>query len=266
MAGLGLSPRKALGQHFLVSERIQQRLLDAADLGPEDVVIEVGPGLGVLTRELASRVREVIAIELDEELVAALSQEFAGMDNLRVVWGDARTVDYGQLLGSEKEYKVVANLPYYAASPIVRRFLESPPKPRLMVVTVQKEVAQNMTAQPGKMRLLSVSVQFYARPRIVCYVPPRAFHPRPGVSSAVVRLDVRETPPIQVDDTDAFFRLVKAGFSSRRKQLRNSLAQGLGMPAAAAEESLALAGLDHRRRAETLSLDEWGRLYRVLSR
>ena len=262
---LGLSPRKALGQHFLVSRRVQQRIINAADLNTEDVVVEVGPGLGVLTRELARRARRVTAVELDVELARALDRDFAGEATVRVIQGDGRTIGYDELLEGETRYKLVANLPYYAANPIVRRFLESVPKPECMVITVQKEVARNMAAPPGRMGLLGVSVQFYARPRIVCYVPPQAFYPPPQVSSAVVRLDVREHPAVEVDDVNAFFYLVRAGFSAPRKQLRNALAQGLDITAGQAEGLLSGAGLDHRRRAETLTLEEWGGLYRVFS-
>jgi 16S rRNA (adenine1518-N6/adenine1519-N6)-dimethyltransferase len=266
LSGLGTTPRKSLGQNFLVSKRIQRRILDAADIGLDDVVIEVGPGLGALTGEMVNRARRVIAIELDTGLAEELKRRFADVENLTVACGDARTIDYGALLQGEVGYKVVANLPYYAANPIIRRFLESSPKPQLMVVTVQREVARNMAAQPGKMGLLSVGIQLYARPRIVCYVPPRAFHPSPKVSSAVVRLDVLESLAVVVDDEGAFFHLARAGFSAPRKQLRNALAHGLGVPPAEAEELLCGAGIDHRRRAETLSLEEWGELYRVFSR
>jgi len=262
---LGTSPRKSLGQNFLISKRVRRRILDAADIGLDDVVVEVGPGLGALTGEMVRSARKVIAIELDTGLAEELKRRFADVENLTVACGDARIIDYGALLQGETAYKVVANLPYYAANPIIRRFLESSPKPRSMVVTVQREVARNMAAQPGKMGLLSVGIQFYARPRIVCYVPPRAFHPSPKVSSAVVRLDVMESPAVAVDDEGAFFGLVRAGFSAPRKQLRNALAHGLDMAPASVEELLGRAGVDHRRRAETLTLEEWGGLYRVFS-
>ena len=263
---LGLSPRKALGQHFLVSKRVQQHIINAAELNREDVVVEVGPGLGVLTRELAREARRVTAVELDAELARALAREFAGDAAIRVIQADARTIGYDQLLEGETRYKVVANLPYYAANPIVRRFLESVPKPEFMVIMVQREVARNMAAPPGRMGLLGVSVQFYARPRIVCYVPPRAFHPPPRVSSAVVRLDVREHPAVEVDDVGGFFHLVRAGFSAPRKQLRNALARGLDITTGEAQVLLGQAGLDHRRRAQSLTLEEWGSLYHVFSR
>ena len=263
---LGVAPRKALGQHFLVSHAILQHILQAAELSPDDVVVEVGPGLGVLTDEIARRVRRLITIELDRKIASCLTERYATSGNVEVVWDDARTVDYAALLGSATTYKVVANLPYYAASPIIRRFLESQPKPRLMVVTVQKEVAQNMTAHAGQMSLLSVATQFYAHPLIVCYVPPRAFHPAPRVSSAVMRLDVYDKPVISVDSETGFFGVVRAGFCAPRKQLRNALTQGLGRPVAVIENILAQAGIDHKRRAETLTLQEWGKLCHAASR
>lgn len=159
-------------------------------------------------------------------------------------------------------YKVVANLPYYAASPIVRRFLSAEHKPRLMVVMVQREVARNMAAVPGQMRLLSVAVQLYGWPRIVASVPPRAFRPPPAVSSAVVRIDVFEEPPIPIDSEERFFEVVRAGFSTPRKQIRNSLRNGLGLTGDAVSSVLGKAAIDPTRRAQTLTLEEWGALYR----
>ncbi|MFQ5861352.1 MAG: ribosomal RNA small subunit methyltransferase A, partial [Dehalococcoidia bacterium] len=169
LRGLGLSPRKALGQHFLVSAQVLESILEAAELGPQDVVVEVGPGLGMVTRELAHRVARVVAVELDGELAAALAQDLRSASNVQVLHADARKVEPRKLLGGDIPYKVVANLPYYAANPILRRFLEAPWKPSLLVVMVQREVAQSMAASPGRMSLLAVSVQFYGRPRIVAY-------------------------------------------------------------------------------------------------
>ena len=174
----------------------------------------------------------------------------------------ARDVDIGSLVDGHTSYKLVANLPYYAASPIIRRFLEADRKPELMVVMVQREVAQTMTAAPGKMGLLSVATQYYARPSLVCDVPPEAFNPPPKITSAVVRLEVRPEPAVAVADRDAFFALVRAGFSAPRKQLRNSLSHGLGVPGAEVGEFLEGLDLDGSRRAETLTIEEWAALYR----
>lgn len=256
-----LHPRKGLGQHFLVSRRVLRCILDAADLHPDDVVIEVGPGLGLLTEALARHAGRVTAVELDEALARALTRAFDGYENVAIMQGDARTIDVGQLLGPEAgAYKVVANLPYYAALPILRRFLEAERKPSLLVVMVQREVARAMVAQPGDMSILSVATQFYGVPRVACRVPPGAFSPPPRVSSAVVRIDVRGRPPVDVPSPATFFRVVRGGFAAPRKQIRNSLAQGLGIPPESARRVLERAGLDPRLRPEALTLEAWALL------
>ena len=256
-----LKPRKALGQHFLVDGRVLSRIVAAAELAPDDVVLEVGPGSGTLTRRLLQHVARVVAVEMDPDLTASLSERLGHPPNLIAIQADARTVDLIPLVGEGTPYKVVANLPYYAANPIVRRFLESSPKPSLMVVMVQQEVAQSMVAGPGDMSILSVAVQYYAAPRLICTVPPSAFRPPPKVRSAVVRLEPRSRPAVEVDDEAAFFALVRAGFAAPRKQLRNSLSQGLSVPSAEVGQLLQSVGLDGRRRPETLSVEEWAQVY-----
>lgn len=260
-------PRKALGQHFLVDGRILNRLLTAAELTPADVVLEVGPGRGALTRQLLRRAGRVIAIELDAALAAALPARLGHPAHLEVVNADARTVDLAALLDGATPYKVIANLPYYAANPILRRFLEMDAayRPQLLTVMVQREVADSIAAAPGRMAMLSVAVQYYAVPRLICAVPPAAFRPPPKVASAVVRLDLRPQPAVAVADSAAFFALVRAGFAAPRKQLRNSLGQGLRQPGSAIDPLLAAAAIDGRRRAETLSLEEWAALYQAVA-
>lgn len=255
--------KKSLGQHFLEDGRVLARIVRAADLSPDDLVIEVGPGRGALTRVLASRVRRLVTVEMDRELVRLLRSTFAGVANVSVLEADARELDIDALIGADEAYKVVANLPYYAASPIIRRFLEATHKPALMVVMLQREVAQAVSAQPGKMTLPSVGVQLYGRPRVLFWVPPSAFRPPPKVTSAVVRIDVYQRPLLSLDSEEAFFRLVRAGFSAPRKQLRNSLSHGLAIPGAEIEGLLGQEGIDPRRRAETLSVEEWGTLYNL---
>ncbi len=191
-----MKPKKSLGQHFLADGRVVGRILHAAEVSEEDHVVEVGPGRGILTRALAGRAKRVGAIEMDEELADRLTFEFQAIDSVTVVTGDARELDVDAMVPPETPYKVVANLPYYAASPIVRRFLEAPHKPKLMVFMVQREVARSMAASPGDMSLLSVAVQLYGRPSIVSYVPPRAFRPAPKVTSAIVRIDVFREPSV----------------------------------------------------------------------
>ena len=255
--------KKSLGQNFLVDRRFLARIIEASELSPSDVVVEVGPGRGFLSSAIAERVGHLVAVEIDEALAQNLDEKFRDSPNVTVVAADAREVDIDSLVPAEAPYKVVANLPYYAASPIIRRFLEAGRKPTLMVVMVQREVAQEMVAPPGKMRILSVATQLYGRPRIVCYVSPRAFRPAPKVTSALVRIDVYPHLALPLDSEERFFSLVRAGFSSPRKQLRNSLGHGLATSAEAAEAMLAQAGIDQRRRAETLSLPEWGSLYQA---
>lgn len=256
-------PRKSLGQHYLVDGRILNRIVAAAELTPDDVVVEVGPGPGALTRRLVQHAGLVVAVEVDHQLAASLRQRLEGPPNLTVVEADARTVPIADLVSGPLPYKVVANLPYYAANPIIRRFLESDFKPSLMVVTVQREVAQSMLAGPGKMGILSVAVQYYAVPRLVCHVPGRAFRPPPRVTSSVVRLEVRPQPAVAVSDSQAFFETVRAGFCAPRKQLRNSLSQGLRAPADVVGKLLASLGIDGRRRPETLSLAEWAQVHQA---
>ena len=233
----------------------------AAAIGPDDIVLEVGAGKGALTRRLVERGATVVAVELDPQLAATLHDRLGNPCNLTVVEGDARKLEPASLVPPDSSYKVVGNLPYYAANPIVRRFLEACPPPLSIVVTLQEEVARNITASPGKMGILSVAVQYYASAKLICTVPPRAFRPPPKVTSAVVRLDVLVSPAVNVADREAFFSVVKSGFSAPRKQLRNSLAQGLGVPGATVGQLLSQLGMDGSRRPATLSLDEWSSVY-----
>jgi 16S rRNA (adenine1518-N6/adenine1519-N6)-dimethyltransferase len=233
-------------------------VIAAADVQPTDVVVEVGPGTGLLTRLLAQSAARVVAVEMDEGLVNRLKTSLGEQHNLSVIQGDAREWDPATV---GEPYKLVANLPYYAATPIIRRFLECSLPPTVMAITVQREVAQSMAATPGRMRILSVAVQLYGRPRIMGYIQPRSFRPPPKVTSAIVRIEVYAKPALSLDDTDAFFRVVRAGFSGARKQLRNSLGHAFGLTGTRSEEVLLDAGIDPRLRAEALSLEEWGTLY-----
>ena len=256
---LGLSPKKALGQHFLVGQGVVSNIMKAADIQPQEMVVEIGPGLGIVTIELMRRSTRVVAVELDNQLALALKRELEPT-GLKVVCADARVVDVAELTGGEP-YKLVANLPYYAASPILRRFLESRHPPVRAVVMVQREVAKNMVALPGGMSLMSVGVQLYGLARIAGYVPPSAFYPKPKVTSAIVCIDVYQQPAVALEDRKEFFAIVRAGFSAPRKQLRNALAHGLGILPGEAQDLLETAGIDPKRRAETLSIQAWGALY-----
>ena len=256
--------RKSLGQYYLVDTSVIDHILSAAEVGPQDTVVEIGPGTGALTRELIRRARRVIAIEIDSHLAASLRTALGNPANLEVTNADARDVDLTAVLEDTTDYKMVGNLPYYAANPIIRRYLEGDqPRPSLIVVMVQKEVASRMVAEGNRMSLLGVGIQLYGIARIICDVPSQAFDPKPKVTSTVVRIDLRPHPAIDVESEEEFFNTVRAGFFAPRKQLHNSLSLGLGFPAELTSRILIEAGLDPRRRAETLSLDEWGDLYRA---
>ena len=267
-----LRVRKSLGQHFLVDEDILKVILDAAQLTPTDTVIEVGPGLGVLTRELAGQAGWVITIELDDRLADALKKSLDSFDNVVIINEDVLGTDPRELLETRvafpdilRPYKVVANLPYYITSPVLRHFLEAPVKPETMIIMVQKEVAEAIVAGPGQRSVLSISVQFYGNPTIVSYVPASAFYPAPEVDSAILKIDVYSSPPVDVDE-EGFFKLVRAGFIAARKQAVNSLAQGLQISKGEVLALLDKAEITPQRRAETFTLEEWARLWRVFSK
>ena len=259
-----LSARKGLGQHFLVAEGIIPRLLEAACLSADDTVIEVGPGLGFLTRELAQKAGRVHAVELDARLAELLEAELTGFTNVSVLNADILEVDVKKLTGV-RPYKVVANLPYYITSPILRYFLENEARPELMVVMVQKEVAEVIAAPPGRRSLLTAGVLFYGRPEIVTTVPASAFHPAPEVDSVVLKITAHPEPLLPTASAGSFFTLVRAGFSANRKQIANSLAKGLGLPKADVTALLGKAGINPSRRAETLEMEEWRALWRAWS-
>ena len=261
-----LRARKRLGQRFLIDNSVLQQILSAAELTADDIVIEVGPGLGILTRELARRVKRVIAVELDDTLAELLRRELSPFPNVTIVNEDILKIDPSDLVSETERYKVVANLPYYITSPVLRHFLEASVKPGLMVVMVQREVAQAIAAGPGRRSLLSISVQFYGQPRIISKVPASSFYPAPEVDSAILRIDLYPWPAVAVDDVDGFFEMVRAGFASPRKQLANSLAQGLGWPKADVLNILEEASIAPQRRAETLTLEEWARLWQSYAR
>ena len=270
-----LQARKRLGQHFLIDGEVLNLITSAAELAPTDVIMEIGSGLGVLTKELARQAGWVIAIELDDKLAATLKQTLAPFDNVTIINEDILGIDPAALLQEQKggfppvikspfSYKVVANLPYYITSPVLRHFLEASVKPQIMVVMVQKEVAEVIVAKPGGMSLLSVSVQLYGKPEIVSHVPARCFYPAPEVDSVILRVDLYPKPAVAVTDEKSFFELVRAGFSASRKQIVNSLAQGLKLSKAEVLALLEKAHIVPQRRAETLSLDEWVQLWQVI--
>ncbi len=260
----GIAPKKSLGQSFLHDPNLLQKITSTAELKPDDTVLEIGPGTGALTVLLARAARRVIAIEVDERLKPVLDRALEPYRNVWVIYQDVLTVDIPMLVRPD-DYVVVANLPYYITGAILRHLLEGDHPPRRLVLTVQMEVAERLTAQPPDMSLLSVSVQFFGRPRIVTRLNPAVFWPRPDVDSAVVRIDTYDKPPVDVPDTHTFFRVVRAGFGQKRKQLRNSISSGLRLDAESANALFEAANLDPRRRAETLSLEEWAALTRAFA-
>jgi 16S rRNA (adenine1518-N6/adenine1519-N6)-dimethyltransferase len=234
-----------------------------------DTVIEVGPGLGILTERLAAEAGRVIAVELDTRLCDHLRSHFAARPNVTIVAGDVLRFQPAQLLraagiAEESAYKVVANLPYNIGAAVVRHFLEADRPPTTLVVMLQREVADAITAAPGRLSLLGVSVQVYARAKRLFGVPPRAFYPAPKVTSAVLRLDVRAAPLLAPDERERFFAAVRAGFSAPRKQLRNTLAQGLRRPPDEIRAAIEAAGIDARLRPQDLAVEDWLRLARTL--
>ncbi len=267
----GIAPKQSLGQNFLHDEGLLARIVAAADLSSGDAVLEIGPGLGALTRQLAQAAGRVVAVELDDRLLPVLRYELEPFANVEIVHGDILTFDVGAHF--DGPFVVVANVPYYITGAILRRLLEGHPRPKRMVMTVQREVADRLTATPPRMSLLAVGVQYYGSVRLVGAVKAGAFWPRPEVDSAVVWVDVEERHP--GDDRPqttghetptseaAFFRVVRAGFSEKRKQLKNNLRQ-LGLSDEAIAAALEAAGIDGRRRAETLAVGEWEALVAAL--
>jgi 16S rRNA (adenine1518-N6/adenine1519-N6)-dimethyltransferase len=256
-------PKRSLGQNFLTDVSVALRVVDALNIAPTDTVVEVGPGRGALTGALAKRSGNLTAIELDDLLAPELASQFEGDPAVTVVHGDALQIDLETLVDSGTPYKMVGNLPYNVASPIIRRFLTAANSPELLVVMLQREVAEAMTAEPGNMTYLSVEVQLRASVELRFLVHPTAFQPEPKVTSAVVALTPHSQPILEVDSQERFLKLVRAGFSARRKQLHNSLSRGLALEPASVQAMLLASGIDGKRRAQTLSLPEWAAVYQA---
>ena len=272
MADHNLSLKKSLGQHFLVDERVLDRIIDAAELDGSTGVLEIGPGMGALTERLADRAGWVLAVEIDGRLIPILRELFVDRPRVTVVHGDALQVDLKALmdrhLGSAERFSVVANLPYYATSPILMRLLEERLPLDRIVVMIQKEVAERIMAEPGTKEYgsLSVAVRYFAEVFRVCGVPRNCFVPRPQVDSAVIGLRIRREPLVSVRNEPLFFRMVRAAFSQRRKTLANALSSSLfgGKRKAELENLLKEIGLDPNRRGETLTLEEFAQVSDIL--
>ncbi len=258
---IGLRPQQAAGQHFLMDEAVCQEMVKTAEVGPNDAVLEIGPGLGVLTEHLLAAGARVIGVELDRRLAAYLTKHYQDQSKLRLVHQDVFKVNLNEFV-TDREYKLVANLPYSATSLVFRNFLTLLPRPSRLTVMLQTEVAERIVAQPGKMSLLAVSVQYYATPRLIAKVPKTSFWPAPAVTSAV--LDCRLKPDPDPAETKPLFRLARMAFAGKRKQLHNSLGGGLGLSAGEIGRRLQFAGVDGRLRPQDLSLEDWRRLAKKL--
>jgi len=255
----GLRADKSLGQNFLQDPFALEKIVAAAQIEPTDIVLEIGPGLGSLTRYLAASAKEVIAVELDQELLAPLQSVLSPYQNVQVIQGDILKLALEDLINTS-DYLVVANIPYYITSAVIRHLLESAAKPRRILLTIQKEVAERICAKPGDLSLLALSVQVYGEPHITDRIPAEAFFPTPKVDSAILRINIYPSPKINAELLGSFFKLIKAGFSQKRKTLRNSLSSGLHITPIVAEEMLTKAKIDPKLRAETLRIEEWERL------
>lgn len=272
-----IKPARSRGQNFLIEEEIYDQIVTQADLRANDIVLEVGPGLGFLTAKLAKRAGRVIAVELDDKLAEVLRIGLAEKkaENVRVVNGDIMKLAIGnwQLGKTNTNFKIVANLPYNITSIFLRKFLEAEIRPELMALMLQKEVAERICARAGEMSLLAVSVQFYARPEILKIVAKENFWPKPEVDSAIIKLEVRTKPArpersggkLEANEKE-FFRLVKLGFSAKRKMLKNNLAAGLMISQQEAENRIIKAGFHAKIRAQELSVDDWLKLFSVFNK
>jgi 16S rRNA (adenine1518-N6/adenine1519-N6)-dimethyltransferase len=258
----GLRADKALGQNFLQDNSALEKIANAAEILSDDSVLEIGPGLGSLTRYLAISAKQVAAVELDPDLLPPLKAILQPYPNVRVVHGDILELKISDLI-HQPGYIVAANIPYNITSAIIRHLLEGDIKPRRVVLTIQKEVAERICAKPGDLSLLALSVQVYGKPSIAAKIPAGAFHPVPSVDSAILRIDIYKEPLIPVELLKTFFKLIRAGFGQKRKTLRNSLSAGLNISAQQAVDILNAAEIDFMRRAETLSIEEWKRLCKM---
>ncbi len=255
----GIQPRKSLGQNFLVEPAGLMKVINATELNGSEEVLEIGAGLGSLTYLLVQSSARVTAVEIDRNMLEPLAEALKSYPNVQIVQGDILELDPSTLV-SRENYVVVANIPYYITSAIIRHLLEADLKPSRVILTIQKEVAQRIVARDGKMSLLSLSVFVFGEPEIAGTIPAGSFYPSPDVDSAVLRIRLHPEPLIPASQLDQFFKLAHAGFGQKRKTLRNSLSAGLSLPAGEVEARLLKADIDPTRRAETLSIAEWARL------
>ena len=254
-----IRPNKRLGQNFLIDKNTLEKLVSAADINRGDTVLEIGAGIGTITADLAKLAKKVIAVEKDLSLVPILKDTTKGFKNIEIVIGDALKIEKMKIDWKLKvgNWKLIGNIPYYLTAPLIRKFLEIGTPPKSMTLMVQKEMAQRICATPPDMSILAVSVQVYAKPEITSYVPRSSFWPQPEVDSAILRIVPLINANKKLTNADLFFRIVKSGFSSPRKQLINNLSNGLGISREQAEQWLLGAMIAPERRAETLTVEEW---------
>jgi len=250
-----IQPSKKLGQNFLIDKKIISTIIKNAQLDKKDIILEIGPGTGILTKELVSRAKLVIAVEKDQKISEALKKNFGGLKNLKILQGDILKIKNLNL--KNYHFKIVANLPYYITMPVIRKFLEKKPKPKLMILMVQKEVAQRICAKPPKMNLLAVSVQFFAKPEIISYVSKNAFWPSPKVDSAIIKIEPKIEETYSLKFKNLFFKIIKAGFSQPRKILINNLCRNFDKNKEKLIEIFQRNNINPFSRAENLNLEEW---------
>lgn len=253
----GLRPKKSLGQNFLADQNVLRKIVESADLKKNDHIIEIGPGLGVLTKELAKNSLKVDAIEKDSKLIQILESELSEFDNVKIINEDALKFN-----PPSKKYKVVANIPYYITSPLISHFLNSKNRPASMVLLIQKEVAEKITAKEGKLNVLALHVQVFGKPKIIAKVSKNAFNPPPKVESAILKIEIFEKP--LAENPDKFFKVVHAGFSHKRKTILNSLSKGLKLDVEIIADALEQSKIDPKMRAEKITISKWNTLVNYL--
>lgn len=256
--------KKWLGQHFLIEPKILGEILSAAEITSADNVLEIGSGLGVITEHLVKYAGFVFAVEIDNKLARQLKRRFGNIKNIKIINDDILKLDPSQFLEGNRTYKVVANLPYNITSPVLNYFIEAPIKPRLMVIMVQKEVAEAIVAFPGKLSVLTISMQMFASARIIAKVPAEYFYPKPKVGSAILRIEFLQKPQVEVDNQKLFLETVRKGFRAPRKQLRNSLSLGMKLRAEDISSILHKANINIELRPEDLTLQDWQKIYQVM--
>ena len=246
-------PLKKFGQNFLIDKGVIKKIFEAAELQKSDVVLEIGPGIGNLTKELSQKVKKIITVEKDPKMVKILKEAIKGFKNIEIVQDDIRKIQISKL--KIKNYKLIANLPFYLTAPTIRKFLENKYPPKEMILIIQKEVAQRISAKPPKMNLLAVSVQFYAKPKIISYVSRKSYWPQPKVDSAIIKITTNKER--RVINKDWFFQIVKAGFSQPRKQILNNLSNGLKLNKGKIKSWLLKNNIQPTQRAKDLVIQDW---------